>query len=257
MIRLMPLFLLLTMMLQETTHRTYLPVVTNGVTPCRANRGIAWADGGALSAHALQSCYYYHSTSYLSTDPYALPIIRPLSDRWPIPPRTIANALGAGYSGDLLVMNEPMLEGFTPSQGRDFVNWVTGKLPKARLIGPSIIASSDGFEWLRQYLAIGGLPFDVWGVHIYAESDCSPIECINTLCDIIHCATGNVWVTEIGYDNTSPNCDIFGQWINDLDNDERVSRMFGYTAVNGAAGGRLDMIGDGITYTCTGEAWIE
>ena len=251
----LPLLLLILLSPRESIHYAYLPIITQ--PDCRQHRGIAWQSGGVTTSDRLGACSYYHAHSHNAmADGYAVPIIRP---DFAVPDAAVIAALTPAYNGDLLILNEPEIAGqdnITPAAAAEWVLWVRGRLPHARLVGANVLAGEAGYDWLSQYLDVGGLPFDVWGVHIYRESECSPTDCINQLCEIVTCDGGNIQVTEIGYDNTLPNCASFGDWLAALDNDSRVSRVYGYTAVGGVGGGRLDFLRYDYP-TCTGWQWIK
>ncbi len=243
---------------EAARYTASFPLVRHNWQPCRENRGIGWLDlqHGATTLNRLRACWYYNGWSYrFVKDGRAIPIIRPPT--FPAPAERIIAKLGADYDGYILVLNEPeglTQDNMTPAEAAAWVAWVAGQLPHAQMVGPnSLITSTD---WIADYLAAGGRPFDVWGVHVYAPSPCAIADCIRQLCAVVP-SPCRLWVTEVGYPMHWPRpAERLGGWLAYLESDVRVERIFGYTAVGGCCAGNLAFIRNN-NLTVTGQAWIK
>lgn len=235
-------------------HALYLSLVWHDWRPCRDNRGIAWFHESVAVLNRAASCWYYDSNSWEHlANGRSLVMIRPDY----VPEEDIIARIGRNHDGYVIVLNEPKQphqDEIEPYEAVLWVGWIRSELPNARLVGANILAGEAGYRWLEDYVALGGPDFDVQSLHIYPESGCEPMACVDRLCAIVDCG-GGVWITEIGFDYARADCYRFGEWLDALEADERVGRIFGYTAVGGCCGQRLAFYRADGRATCTGEQW--
>lgn len=250
------LFLLVMSRDQSLYYSVIIPVFFHEYTPPREKYGVAWQHTNQpYLANQLGSFNWYNSSSYEFTDGgRALPIIRPTNPHQPY--RIVLDTLGSDYDGYILTFNEPVNQDIiNPNDAVDWMNVVRRELPYVTTVGPNILP--DHFSWLEDYLAAGGDPFDVWSLHIYDNAPCSPNECVNELCHIADVVDCIVWVTEFNYpNNRSDYLTHFTEQLQELESDNRVDKIFAYTAVHGCCGGVVDLLTKDYECTPACQVWI-
>lgn len=214
----------------------------------------------------LNANYYYNDKSFQQLhNGHAFPMMRfgPIQPDNPRFWTNVINVLGSDYNGYMLLMNEPEIDNqdnMLPLSASWIVKRVKTLMPKCKIVGPNIVANQHGLNWLANYLSShNSIPFDAWGIHIYEPCGFNAKQILNQVESVIVAkgfSMNEVWITEIGYPyNRENSYSVMSKWMGDLENDNRVKFIFGYTAY----GGRpriLDMIDDNGRLTETGKAYV-
>jgi hypothetical protein len=260
------------------THNIFLPHVTisqpSQSRPPATVAGNAWYNwsNDFTQLDRLKAYYYYNTYSFRDVrNGRAIPVIRPTPDdpSKPYHYRKICATLGAAYPGYGKVLNEPeqsTQDNINPIKAKLFTQHIAQLLPDMKQVGPNILASAAGWQWLDEYFGAGGRPFDVLGFHLYRQSGMEPGQAVDEFRRILaghgYTRIPVFWVTEMGYPYTRPEAEeVMGRWVKACQAHVLITAVFGYTAFGGVPQ-RLDMIlpdadGKPGQLSATGKAWVE
>lgn len=112
--------------------------------------------------------------------------------------------------------------------------------PGCCFVGPGISSAQDG-RWVQEFIVIfedmgGNLDrICAWSLHMYPNSTgWGPTQRVDVFCSFVPCDRP-IWVTEVGWNKcnqTKADHNSYLAWLKELENDERVERYYGYTAIS-------------------------
>jgi hypothetical protein len=165
--------------------KVYLPLVHGR----SAYKGLAMAMPPSTDAALLDVSWRY---SWRPRDPFPNSQGQYVPMTWDGKP-----VMPEGFSGNLLVMNEPNVPhqlNISPSEAAVRVNVLRENYPQARLIGPN--HSVFAVNWIREFLTKE--TFDCYGIHCYIEGWVTVEKAIELMTEQHELTGGTYWITEYG-----------------------------------------------------------
>lgn len=140
-----------------------------------------------------------------------------------------------------LFLNEPDRPDqadMTPTQAADLYLYVSETVcPSTKWVGP-MTSDSDNGQWVRTFLIECGMigcdtsntRLIAFSVHAYTNMTFPTIDSrLDSFCTFVVCDR-KFWVTEVGLRSFISNpYTILSNWIEEMDNDPRIEKYFGYT----------------------------
>lgn len=198
--------LLYALSLSVTSYAAFAPAVRH---ECRRQIGMAWSPGALVDRARRDFCAprYFHSASDTARwyNDGGIPVIRP--DAYI---QQLARLMADGYSGDVLLLNEPDRpdqDNVPPEEAARLYAVVVLNLPAARVVAPNAI----DLAYLDAFLAAVGSSWrqtDAIGIHIYQPGDPPrpvtwPAAWYARAHDVMvaHGIKSALWVSEVGPSN--------------------------------------------------------